>query len=48
MLSGYGQENQTVADYSGRQIVELMQNADDDAKVIASTWSWILQINLLA
>lgn len=29
MLSGYGQENQTVADYSGRQILELMQNADD-------------------
>lgn len=29
MLSGYGQENQTVADYNGRQILELMQNADD-------------------
>ena len=29
MLSGYGQENQTVADYSGRQILEFMQNADD-------------------
>lgn len=29
MLSGYGQENQTVADYNGRQILELMQNGDD-------------------
>lgn len=29
MLSGYRQEKQTVADYNGRQILELMQNADD-------------------
>lgn len=29
MLSAYGQENQTVADYNGRQLLELMQNADD-------------------
>lgn len=29
MLSGYRQEKQTVADYEGRQILELMQNADD-------------------
>lgn len=29
MLSGYTQEIQTVADYSGRQLLELMQNADD-------------------
>jgi hypothetical protein len=29
LLSGYSQENQTVADYEGRQLLELMQNADD-------------------
>ena len=29
MISGYTQENQIVADYNGRQILELMQNADD-------------------
>lgn len=29
MLSGYRQELQTVADYEGRQLLELMQNADD-------------------
>ncbi|SUX45655.1 ATP-binding protein [Chryseobacterium indoltheticum] len=29
MLSGYRQENQTVSDYDGRQLLELMQNADD-------------------
>lgn len=29
LLSGYRQENQTVADYEGRQLLELMQNADD-------------------
>ncbi len=29
LLSGYRQENQTVADYNGRQLLELMQNADD-------------------
>lgn len=29
MLSGYRQEKQTVADYNGRQILELIQNADD-------------------
>jgi hypothetical protein len=29
MISGFTQENQIVADYNGRQILELMQNADD-------------------
>ncbi len=29
MLSGYRQEKQTVADYNGRQLLELIQNADD-------------------
>lgn len=29
LISGYNQEKQTVADYNGRQILELMQNADD-------------------
>lgn len=29
LLSGYRQENQTVSDYDGRQLLELMQNADD-------------------
>lgn len=29
MLSGYRQELQTVADYQGRQLLELIQNADD-------------------
>lgn len=29
MLSGYRQEMQTVADYTGRQLLELLQNADD-------------------
>ncbi|MDX4972147.1 sacsin N-terminal ATP-binding-like domain-containing protein [Myroides odoratimimus] len=29
LLSGYNQEKQTVQDYEGRQLLELMQNADD-------------------
>ncbi|MDD4777510.1 MAG: DUF3883 domain-containing protein [Fermentimonas sp.] len=29
MISNYNQEIQTTADYNGRQILELMQNADD-------------------
>jgi len=29
LLSGYTQERQTVQDYEGRQLLELMQNADD-------------------
>ena len=29
LLSGYHQEKQTVQDYQGRQLLELMQNADD-------------------
>jgi len=29
LLSGYNQERQTVQDYEGRQLLELMQNADD-------------------
>lgn len=29
MISGFTQESQIVADYNGRQILELMQNADD-------------------
>jgi hypothetical protein len=28
IISTYTQENQIVADYNGRQILELMQNAD--------------------
>ncbi|WP_133153874.1 hypothetical protein, partial [Vibrio sp. 10N.261.55.A7] len=30
MISDYNQENQQVRDYNGRQLLELIQNADDE------------------
>ena len=45
LISGYTQEKQTVQDYEGRQLLELIQNADDagsDVVKIMSGWKHAL------
>jgi hypothetical protein len=36
MISDYNQENQQVRDYNGRQLLELIQNADDEGADVVS------------
>ena len=31
LFSDYAEENKTIKDYNGRQILELLQNADDES-----------------